>query len=414
MNIELFNKIMKDVFDTKIEKEDDEYIYYQTLGGVTTKLNKVEFENIIENLKGYSYENNQITNEIEYESLVKYESYNQFIGKLNKRCSGLKDVVEYKLGNASLYLILNVLEDAYNVSGRSLHNMFFKNFKHYSDFRNEIDESVSVIKFLKYLTKEFQSITVKFKTPQLISFKLKCAELYLFQLAYDNDYVISLLDNDLNFLFRNRKHFGSPRKKITELNRPTKNHEITVIKLYKRALFINTIEYQYLSFYQILEYFYDRILIEKGTDGMKDLIKQDVLSHEDIYALMVEIHDDHKKSNEEELLNKVLIKYLEDDDSNNEVIKKEIERFDKSLIEYYKTHIPSFSNGSKIDFNESDFEKIMKRLSKRIYSIRNSIVHRKSGKNKFDPLLNSKELIPETILIRVVCEIVINNYSYDL
>jgi len=51
-------------------------------------------------------------------------------------------------------------------------------------------------------------------------------------------------------------------------------YETTIIKLYKRAISTNTIEYQFLSFYQILEYLFDRILIEKRVDDMKFLVAQ--------------------------------------------------------------------------------------------------------------------------------------------
>lgn len=413
---------MQDVFDTKRLKEDEEYIYYRTSGGdengadtfLDTRLKKTDFDLITTRLASYNYESNQLYNDQEYESLVKYETTNRGSGKLDKRCNGSRGIKEYIIGNASIFLILSVLEDAYKLSGRLLHNVFFKSFNHYFDFFHISHESDNIIDFLKYLAAELQSVRVKFNSEISYPQNRYYAELFLFQLAFDYDYSISLAKKDLSYLFFSIRHFGTPRKKNTEVSIPKKQYEKTIMELYKRAISSNTIEYQFLSFYQILEYLFDRILIEKHTDEMKFLVEHEMISHTYVYDLMARVNEDYKNAREEDLLRQVLLKYLGDDEDFHLAMERELSRYDETLIEYYKEHTISFTVANKFDLDDHTLEEVAKRLSQRVYALRNSIVHRKSKKNKFDPLLNSRELMPETILIRVVSEIIINNYSYDL
>ena len=115
--------------------------------------------------------------------------------------------------------------------------------------------------------------------------------------------------------------------------------------------------------------------------------------------------------NEPEALELTLKKFVTD----TNFLKSELQSIAPTLVEYFKTTDVPFSNGNKVNFETGNSDEILKNLSKRIYSTRNSIVHSKeTSKSKYTPFKDDKDLINEIYLMRVIAEIVIIANSKEL
>jgi hypothetical protein len=114
--------------------------------------------------------------------------------------------------------------------------------------------------------------------------------------------------------------------------------------------------------------------------------------------------------NEQDALYLTLKKYV-----NLENLKKRLEEFDISLIEYYKSNKVKFSSGKCVDFDflGSQPETVYGQLAERIYKTRNAIVHSKDriDKLKYKPFRDDKVLIKEIPLMRAISEEIIINSS---
>ena len=85
---------------------------------------------------------------------------------------------------------------------------------------------------------------------------------------------------------------------------------------------------------------------------------------------------------------------------------------------YYYNEVPSFlknvsdSNGLKFSINNlNNSEKTYGKIARRLYAIRNSLVHNKEGENHFNPLNDEEDLKKEIPLMKAIAETVIIKYG---
>lgn len=173
----------------------------------------------------------------------------------------------------------------------------------------------------------------------------------------------------------------------------------------------------YISFYHIIEHYFDAVFRKKLTEDIREKITHPDFSYkneEKVYDLAKYIkkhmsNDDNSgKGNEFESLKYVLMEYV----PINE-LKLRIMRFDPQAIDYYQNNLISFITSKKIKIAWTDLQGVYTNLATRIYETRNALVHSKSEQifNQYRPYENKKELMLEIALIRSAAELVIINSS---
>lgn len=176
---------------------------------------------------------------------------------------------------------------------------------------------------------------------------------------------------------------------------------------------------KYLSFYHILEHFFEKIYNDELINSIKNELTKPSFSYKrnkDVYELIKIVQDKLKYKNDEFQINEpealllVLNKFIND---FNE-IKNELHSYDDKLLNYYKSTEIEFSNGNRVNFDDSR-EKILKNLRERIYKTRNSIVHSKeTEKSKYLPYKHDSILQKEIILMRILAEKIIISSSKEI
>ena len=174
-----------------------------------------------------------------------------------------------------------------------------------------------------------------------------------------------------------------------------------------------------MSFYHILEHFFEKIYNEDLIKSVQDKLTAPSFSYKrpkDLNALVKTVQDKLRYKNEEfqinepEALRLVLDKFILD----FQEIKDEIGTYDSNLLDYYKTEEVSFSLANRVNFDE-DRQVILKNLRERIYKTRNSIVHSKdTDKTKYLPFKHDRELSKEIILMRIIAEKIVIGSSDEL
>ena len=203
---------------------------------------------------------------------------------------------------------------------------------------------------------------------------------------------------------------------------PKKIYNQELIAYYNEAISSTALSHKYLSFYHILEYFYENIFMEDQISIARGIITDVGFSYKrkkDIVKLIGNIQlkaiDNDIAINEKVALSLLIQKHIPQD-----LLKERlIDRYGQDFLEKLK-HKVDFSKGNDIIFSDVDSKQYIDSLTGRIYKTRNAIVHSKESftddkkNNKYRPVKDDNELLSEIALIQVIAEIVINDYATEI
>jgi hypothetical protein len=204
----------------------------------------------------------------------------------------------------------------------------------------------------------------------------------------------------------------NPRLKLDEIEIPKRSYIKELIYYYQQALSADNSLLEYLSFYQILEYFYSIVAREDLIRNVKDKLSHPNFSHTNDESILQLIDIISKcKFEEPRALILVLKRYLKLDELKNDLINY---CKNENYFDYYIKNKINFADAEPIKENNNKI--IMDTLSNRIYNVRNALIHSKEGeKRRYVPFSeNENELRKELPLIRLVAEQIIINSSKNI
>ena len=173
----------------------------------------------------------------------------------------------------------------------------------------------------------------------------------------------------------------------------------------------------YISFYHVIEHYFDAIFRKKLTEEIKAKIIHPDFSYKSedkLYELAKYIKkhlnsaDDSGKGNEFESLKYVLMEYVPIAE-----LKARINVLDSRATAFYHGNNVAFVTSKDTKIPWADSQGVYTKLAARIYETRNALVHSKSEQaaNQYKPYENRKDLLLEIALIRAVAELVVVNSS---
>lgn len=205
------------------------------------------------------------------------------------------------------------------------------------------------------------------------------------------------------------------RKTQVEIEPPRKLFKVELIEMYLNARQTLDDYGAFLGYYHILEFFFSEAFkIEIGKQ-IQNVITRPDFSYTDIgkiYAMAKKsskLINDSKHGdagNESDSLKYVLKEYVHQDDLDSLVFDIEEDFANLGLRQYDKKYSTDFSKMT-IDF--SSLDRFCATARDRIYKVRNSLVHAKSGSRRYNAKQDQEQLHIELYLIEKLAEIVINN-----
>ncbi|WP_162865339.1 hypothetical protein [Deinococcus wulumuqiensis] len=194
---------------------------------------------------------------------------------------------------------------------------------------------------------------------------------------------------------------------------PRRVYNSSLVNHYSQALQGANPASKYLSFYHIIEHFFDEIAIEDAREALREALTKTGFSLDN-------------KGHVDLVLSKIRDKLSLDSDNSLRGSKESnsilltIRKFitPESLIdklsidekEYYGGHKVPFADTPALDFNNDEVFHSL--LSRRIYQTRNSIVHSKeSNSSRYRPNQDRGALTRELPLVRAIAEIIIEATS---
>lgn len=371
------------------------------------ELNEV-YEGIQKNKSGNSFE---LFNDNYYEAILIVDS-NRYIREREEELVTEDTInrINYKYDKISKELALSILIN----SDSCMKNNLINKIPLYVSYRRAEDvKSTNIIDLLTELALRYYSLKITTSsTTSLERFK-SYALSYTYTFMYNRQVPMHLYSDvqtssRLSIKNTRDKNFDSPKKLY--------NPEL--VSYYNEAISSTILPHKYLSFYHILEYFYERIFSEDQIIKAREIITDVSFSYKRdkdiaklIKGIQQKIVDNDIAVNEKNALSLLIQKHI----NQNALKAKLIERYGDNFLSLLMKNV-SFSDGNAIIFS-NDESQFIKSLTNRIYKTRNSIVHSKESffeekkNNKYKRIKDDKELLQEIALIQVLAEIMINEDS---
>ena len=269
-------------------------------------------------------------------------------------------------------------------------------------------ESMKEIKF-EYIVKNFlRIITLKIKSEKALSYKTfhKLFISFLFHLNHNLHLpIVGHRLMDIRRIIRIKRY---RRLSLNNIDVPKRRYDPELVYYYQQALsslYTNSIALEFLSYYHIIEYFYENIFEENLMDNVKSLFTVRGVFHKNRKNLkkLVKLIQKH---NEKDMLQLVLKKFLD----INRLIQ-DLNNHDKTYYLYLLRNSVKFAKAPPLNQN-----KIFETLAARIYTVRNALVHSKEGeKPKYVPFSKYEEDLKNEIpLMRYIAEQIIIKNSEEL
>ena len=275
----------------------------------------------------------------------------------------------------------------------------------------EEESEANLINFIRLSLLRFLTLKITSEKKQSPSQFSKLTHAFLFHIGYNLD-VALVPQRLLEEIARRGRITRMRRSRAEEIDPPRRIYKEDLVQHYLLAVSTDNPVIEYLSYYHILEHFYEAVFNDDLLQTIKSKITDPGFSYKrkkDIGLLIntikrsLQIRSETITFSESEALRLCLSKYVR----LPELISK-LSEYDESLLDYYKTTKVEFSGGNEVDISHRDEEGVFKLLTKRIYATRNALVHSKDGdKSKYTPFKDDRFLVKEVPLMRFVAEMVI-------
>ncbi|BAZ83688.1 hypothetical protein PN497_09230 [Sphaerospermopsis kisseleviana CS-549] len=410
---------IKEVLRYDLEETDDRFLFALNNHGISheIELSKDNLSNCIQNLQAMnSVEETILANGKYYEVLLREESLFPRV-RIRVRDDSLMledsdNSITYCLSSPSNEYLLFLLYTVASITNpRALANPIPR-----AEIMRRANDIEDIFEFLK------RTVFSRFITLRLESARNrppaefeKFSSAFLFQLSYNLDAAL-VPQKHLDEILRTGKISQVRRPSLSDIDPPRRHYIPDLIYHYQLAVAADNPFLEYLSYYHVIEHFFEEVFNEDLIEKIKNKITHPDFSYKrkkDISKLIkdisrsLQIRNEEITFSEQEGLRLTIERYVNIDD-----LRDKLNSYDSTLINYYKTSKVTFAMADEINIDDSNTTNIFKKLAARIYKTRNSIVHSKeSDKARYMPFKDDRVLVKEIPLLRFVAEQIIINTS---
>lgn len=354
--------------------------------------------------------------DLSYEIIVKEESSGSMrrIRDDKIEVTNEENGLKYELSSASdAYLVWILSQIRNNLSPRDMRFGLFYGPR-LERYLGETEEAC-LLDFIRLAF--FRSLTLKIKSDKKLSTSQfsKLTHAFLFHIGYNLDAAL-VPQRFLEEITRTGRITRMRRSRANEIDPPRRTYNEDLVQHYLLAVSTDNPVIEYLSYYHVLEHFYEEVFNDEIIESIKSKItdpgfsykrKKDIGQLVNLIKKSLQIRSETITFSESEALRLCLSKYVSLHD-----LRQKLNEYDDALLGYYKNTKVEFSAGVEVDIESGDVEAVIKSLTKRIYSTRNALVHSKEGdKAKYTPFKDDRMLVKEVPLMRFISEMVILSES---
>lgn len=234
----------------------------------------------------------------------------------------------------------------------------------------------------------------------------------MFQIAKSFIFNISMLQNRNFYIVDNMENFlydlkpSIRRIPRNNIDVPYRRYIDDVVQYYIDGNSARVPKIKFLSFYNVLEYFFDKVYIDDKCKKIQKIITSPKFNHSNLnhYKKILEVFDIKKAKNLEKT-------NINEFDSLKLLISKYIDLNEfRSFLNEYRYYIENDAHkieNTKFSLLDSD-ECIVSKISKRVYQVRNALVHSKDTENiRYAPRKDDIYIYNEIELIKYLAQEII-------
>ncbi|MEU6228330.1 hypothetical protein [Streptomyces sp. NPDC047042] len=232
------------------------------------------------------------------------------------------------------------------------------------------------------------------------------ANSFLFHAAYNTDAAARI---GLETMFRPQAIQRVRRSQNGFFDAPRQTYDADLVHHYLMGVAAEIPLLEYLAYYHIAEHFFGKVFNEDLIDQVRSSITDPSFSarrDKDINSIIKIVTKikgqikDEGGMNEQRSLKLVLDKFV-----NIPRLVADLNAYDVSLVDHYANSDVPFAGASKVSLGANDEEAVRSAIAKRIYKVRNALVHAKEGElPKYAPFAHDEELAREIPLMRFAAE----------
>jgi len=412
-------ELLADFVRGEVTEEDGKYIVTVTRRESSIELHAEfsDIDNLSTKLTALEiHDETALYSDLGYEIIVREESAGPMrrIREDKIEVNNEENGLVYELSPTSdEYLIWLLNEIKQNLSPRD-----FRLGLYYSpriDKYLEEENEANLIEFTRLTSMRFLTLKITSDKKQSPLQYSRLTHAFLFHIGHNLD-VALVPQRLLEEIARRGRITRMRRSKADEIDPPRRIYNEDLVQHYLLAVSTDNPVIEYLSYYHVLEHFYEAVFNDDLLDTIKTKITDPGFSYKrkkDIDQLVntikrsLQIRSETITFSESEALRLCLLKFVQ----LPELITK-LTEYDETLLDYYKITKVDFSGGIEVDIKNGDEDLVFKALTKRIYATRNALVHSKDGeKTKYTPFKDDRILVKEVPLMRFISEMVILSES---
>jgi len=419
--------MLETLFDIKSSITDEDIIFEEE--NFKLKIRKNEINEVIKKITHLDYHDTFIINDNYLEELLDIQGHNYYKLKFfveSKSFFDENNLIKYELSKPSLEYVLMSFFNLFKSEIGNCPSLFLKNYYDGIEFSNSycsgyILGTYNNFKIRKELTQFFDTIGLppldmklknfmdaqfnEIRTLKVISRENNLSKVDFFNLANSFRFWINY---NTQSAFINKFEYSinslESIKRIEDIkdisNIPKKIYIEELLLYYHQALSSKDLVLRYISFYHIIEFFFDLELSK-----IKEKIK---LSPSESYEKNIDSFRNiiNKLQLKEEFqLKMVLVNFLD-----ITKLKEDLNQNNTNYFEYLKKNGVRFADAKPIKEDS-----LLESIAVRIYKVRNALVHRKEGDKRFKYKISSKNdesvLNKEMKLIQLIAEQIIISSS---
>lgn len=420
MTVNEIKEAICNLFNFTVQEETDQKIVFNVIADKLATLDKGQVEQLIAEIGRMTADQEiELFDNNKYEVLVRNENRIMFSRDIIQTDTVNK--IEYKIDRPTdNYLIFFLYNLSKQNTPRILRGgiMPHRLRRLYENQQQSLFET-NILDVIKDVVPRLETLQIKSENVKKKSEYEQLVYAFLFNLGYNLDYTIQ----PLRFMdeFTQPYRLGRLRRvNFADVEPPKRVYLNELILHYQKGISSESIDHQFLSFYHVLEHFFEKIYNDDILNSVKSELTKPSFSYKrtkDLNSLIgliqtrLKYRNDEFQINEPEALELTLKKFVKD----LPYLASELRTISPTLTDYFKSTEVPFSKGNRVNFDSNNNVEIYSNLAKRIYLTRNSIVHSKdTDKSKYTPFRDDKDLLTEIYLLRLIAEIVIIENSREL
>lgn len=231
------------------------------------------------------------------------------------------------------------------------------------------------------------------------------ANSFLFHAAYNIDAAARI---GLEPWFRPQTIQRNRRTQADAFEAPRQTYDTDLVHHYLMGVAAEIPLLEYLAYYHIAEHFFDKVFNEDLVNQVRSSIADPSFSArrtkdiQSVIRIVAKVQRQVKNEggvNEQRSLQLVLDRFVD-----VPRLAADLVAYDATLVDYYNNEA-SFAGANKVNIHGTDEDFTRGAIAKRIYKVRNALVHAKEGElPKYAPFAHDEELAREIPLMRFTAE----------